>query len=188
MAMLAELETSADVQERMQYACGKARVRLAQSRPAEALAAAEASMGAREAIGVSSEAIKEAFAVAVEAAFELGDLDKAQELLAVVDALPPGRSPQFLQALAARFRATLAARRGDAEEVERLFKQAAGRFRELSVPFYLAVTALEHGEWLVAEGRADEADPLLAEGREIFERLGAQPWLERLERVGGVRA
>ena len=30
--------------------------------------------------------------------------------------------------------------------------------------------------------------PLLAEGREIFERLGAQPWLERLERVGGVRA
>jgi len=188
MAMLAELETSADVQERMQYACGKARVRLAQSRPAEALAAAEASMGAREAIGVSSEAIKEAFAVAVEAAFELGDLDKAQELLAVVDALPPGRSPQFLQALAARFRATLAARRGDAEEVERLFKQAAGRFRELSVPFYLAVTALEHGEWLVAEGRADEADPLLAESREIFERLGAQPWLERLERVGGVRA
>ena len=49
-------------------------------------------------VGVSSEAVKEAFVVAVEAALELGDTDKAAELIASVDALPPGRSPQFLQA------------------------------------------------------------------------------------------
>jgi class 3 adenylate cyclase/tetratricopeptide (TPR) repeat protein len=183
MQMLAELETSADVQERMQYACGKARLLFVQAHPAEALVAAEVSMAARETIGVSSEAIKEAFGVALEAALELDDLDKAHELLAVIDGLPPGSSPQLLQAQAARFRAALAGRRGDAEEAERLFKQAGGRFRELSVPFYLAVTELEHGEWLVAEGRADEAEPLLTEAREIFERLEAKPWLERLAAI-----
>ena len=45
----------------------------------------------------------------------------------------------------------------------------------------MAVTELEHGEWLVAQGRGDEAEQLLAEAREIFERLEAKPWLERLD-------
>ena len=47
------------------------------------------------------------------------------------------------------------------------------------MPFYLAVTQLEHAEWLAAQGASDEAEPLLAEAREIFERLEAAPWLER---------
>jgi hypothetical protein len=59
------------------------------------------------------------------------------------------------------------------------FKSAAGGFREYGFPFWLAVTELEHGEWLTANGRSDEAAPLLAEAREIFERLGAAPWIER---------
>jgi class 3 adenylate cyclase/tetratricopeptide (TPR) repeat protein len=180
MEMLAELESSADVQERMQYTCGKARILLAAGRAADALAAAEASMRERDTIGISSEAIKEAFAVAGEAALQLEDVAKARDLIAVVEALPPGRSPQLLQAQAARFRAAVAARGGDAQEAERLFKQAAGRFRELSVPFYLAVVRLEHAEWLTAVGGADDAEQLFAEAREIFEQLEATPWLERL--------
>ena len=52
-------------------------------------------------------------------------------------------------------------------------------------PFYLAVTILEHAEWLVGEGRGEEAQPLLLEAREIFERLGARWWLERTARVSG---
>jgi len=188
MTMLEELETSADVQERMQYSSGKARVLIAQGRPEDALAAAETAMAAREVVGVSSEAIKEAFGVAMEAALTLDDRDKSLELLAVVDGIPPGRSPQFLQAQVARFRATLAGRNGDAKEAERLFKQAAGRFRELSVPFYLAVTELEHGEWLTNRSGSEEAERLLAEARDIFERLEAQPWLDRLEKMALPRA
>jgi hypothetical protein len=45
------------------------------------------------------------------------------------------------------------------------------------------VVLLEHGEWLVETGRAGEAEPLLGEARETFERLEAAPWLERLETV-----
>ena len=47
----------------------------------------------------------------------------------------------------------------------------------------MAVTELEHGEWLVARGRGDEAEQLLAEAREIFERLEATPWIERANAV-----
>lgn len=41
------------------------------------------------------------------------------------------------------------------------------------------MTLLEQGEWLMAQDRGEEAQPLLAEAREAFERLQATPWLER---------
>ena len=60
------------------------------------------------------------------------------------------------------------------------YRTAAAQFRELGIVFWLAVTLLEHAEWLLAHDRADEAAPLLAEAREIFERLAATPWLVRI--------
>jgi hypothetical protein len=49
------------------------------------------------------------------------------------------------------------------------------------MPFPLAVTLLEHGEWLLSELRTDDAKPLLSEARETFERLEAKTWIERLD-------
>jgi hypothetical protein len=49
---------------------------------------------------------------------------------------------------------------------------AARLFRELEIPFSLGVTLLEHAELTGSETTR-------AEAREIFERLGASPWLER---------
>jgi hypothetical protein len=71
--------------------------------------------------------------------------------------------------------------RGGEDGVERGFKTACAVFREHGLTFNLAVTQLEYGEWLTAHGRADEAESLLAEAREIFERLEAAPWLERAD-------
>jgi hypothetical protein len=116
----------------------------------EALRSAELSLETRHAMGISFEAVKESFVVAVEAALALDDGARAEELLAVVDTLPPGGSPQFLQAHSARFSARLAARRADPEEADRLFKRAGGLFRELAFPFYLAVTLARAGR--VAHG------------------------------------
>jgi tetratricopeptide (TPR) repeat protein len=178
--LCAELENSADVQERGSYRCATSKLMLIQGSAADALRAAEEGFAVRELLGISTEPVKEAFVTAVEAALELGDTDKAEELLAVVEQLPRGRLPQFLSAHTSRFRAQLAGRRGEPEEAERLFKGAAGLFREIATPFYLAVTLLEHGEWLTGESRADEADPFLGDAREIFERLEAKPWLGRL--------
>ena len=82
----------------------------------------------------------------------------------------------MLEAHAHRFRAKLS---GDDAE----FRAATARFRELGLTFWLAVTLLEHGELLAGQGRGADAEPLLAEAREIFEELRAAPWLERLDAV-----
>jgi hypothetical protein len=135
-------------------------------------------------MGFTQEYVKEGLVTALEAALELGDTARAEGLLALVDALPAASLPQFLEAQRLRFRARLAGIGGD-PDANRLFKQAQGLFRELAMPFYLAVTELEHAEWLAGTGEAAAAEPLLEEARETFERLGAQPWLERADRFAG---
>jgi tetratricopeptide (TPR) repeat protein len=182
VAAAADFERSADLQERSYYSCAKARILLAEGNHVEALALAESVFSQeREHQGVGHDPVKESFALAVEAAFELDLLDRVEELLTVVEQVPPGVRPHFLDAHLARFRAHLAARAGNNEEAERLFKGAGGLFQELAVPFPLAVTRLEHAEWLAAQGRIEETQPLVLEAREIFERLEAKPWLDRLD-------
>jgi predicted ATPase/class 3 adenylate cyclase len=176
---LAETETSADAQERGAFASAKARLLLARGSAAEALRAAEGGLVERATVGITPEYMKDLFVTAGEAALEVGDHAKVEEVLAIVEELPPGQTSQALQAHASRFRARLVSERGEAQEAERRFKQAAGLFREIVSPFYLAVTQLEHAEWLGREGRAAEAEPLVAEAREVFERLEARPWLAR---------
>jgi hypothetical protein len=51
------------------------------------------------------------------------------------------------------------------------------------MPFWLAVTLLGPGERLTARARASEAVPLFAEAHEIFDRVHARPWQERLAQV-----
>jgi uncharacterized membrane protein YvbJ len=41
-----------------------------------------------------------------------------------------------------------------------------------------------HNEWPVTQGRTPEAAALLEEAREIFDRLTARPWLERVAAAG----
>ena len=53
-----------------------------------------------------------------------------------------------------RFRARLGSDRTEEDS-----KGAAGLFRELGVPFYLAVTELEQAEWLIGQRRSEEAEP-----------------------------
>jgi class 3 adenylate cyclase/tetratricopeptide (TPR) repeat protein len=177
---VAELERSADVQERCYYGVATAHILLAEGHRTEALRVAQSVFAERDSMGVAHDTVKESFALALQASLDLDQLDETDELLAIVERLPPGTRPQFLNAHVARFRAHLAARAGQADEAERLFKLAGGLFHELAVPFHLAATRLEHAEWLSTQGRTDETQPLLAEAREIFERLEARPWLERL--------
>jgi ATP/maltotriose-dependent transcriptional regulator MalT len=141
--------------------------------------------------GIRAQPVKEALAESLEAAFDLGDLAKVEELLAEIEAMRPGELTPYVRAQGARFGARLAAGRGELERVEPGFAAAAAAFRELSMPFMRAVTLLEHGRWLVEQGVVVEAEPLLDEAREVFQTLGATPWLEHLEDVStgiGVQA
>ena len=174
-ALLAEFETSADVQERASYQTGKARLLQVRGSLEAALETALQAVEVHIEMGYRTESVKEAWGIAVEAALGLDDRERAESLLAQTEALPPGFSSQFLQAQAMRFRARLA----DGDDADRLYRLAAGLFRELAIPFNLAVTLLERAEALVASEQGGEAMSLLTEASSIFERLRAQPWLER---------
>jgi tetratricopeptide (TPR) repeat protein len=165
-----------DLQDQAIYQGARAALLHAEGRYDDALEAGSeaARLGSR--LGAGQQGVKQGLVWAVEAALAQGERERANDLLGTVETLPPGLRPPFLEAQAQRFRARM-----DGDESG--FKTAAGVFREYNFPFWLAVTEVEHGEWLAEEGRVAEAEPLFAEAREIFERLEATPWLDRLDRA-----
>jgi tetratricopeptide (TPR) repeat protein len=173
-----ELARSTDVQTRGGYHSAAAGVRLAEGNPREALAIAEQAFAEGDVVGMSAQDVKLGFMHAVEAALTLGERQRANELLSIVEELPSGLRPPVLTATTHRFRARLA---GADPSAEHEFKAAASQMAELEVPFHLAVIQLEYGEWLAAQGRDEESADLLREARETFERLEAAPWLERVD-------
>jgi ATP/maltotriose-dependent transcriptional regulator MalT len=175
-------EPSAEVQETAAYGVVRAILARAEGRASEALAASEEVLRLAE-LGTEHPFMKLSFIEALEAGFDLGDLDAVEERLRWFRSLPPGGRRPLLEAHAERFRARLAAARGDDSAVEPGFKLAAALLREIGARFWLAVVLLEQGEWLAQAGRADEAEPLLEEAREIFEQLEAKPWLVRVDAV-----
>ncbi len=179
LSLFAELESSTDVQDRSCYLAAAAAIRRAEGRLEETVVlGVEATELSQVAFGVGNQAVKQGLVEALEAALALGERARAEELLATVDAVPPGLRPPYLVAHAHRFRARLA---GLDEAAGAGYAAAAAGFRKIGIPFWLAVTLLEHGEWLAGGSREGDAGPLLAEAREIFDRLEAVPWLERVD-------
>jgi tetratricopeptide (TPR) repeat protein len=181
--VVAEIGISADVQESAQHAAGLAAFLHYDGRHEEALTTAKEALSRQEDLGAGSEPFRESFVTSVSCVQALGDTTRSQELVDMIERIPRGKVPQYLHGHTARLRAYLAAHSGDDKGAEAGFKRASGTFRELGVPLWLGATLLEYGEWLGTRARAAEAEPLLTEAREIFERLEARPWLERVEKV-----
>jgi tetratricopeptide (TPR) repeat protein len=181
LSIHARHKTVTDVQQRSAYGAAEAVVLRAEGKEREALAVAEEVLSTTVGVRPLDQGVKIALPQALEAALALGERERAEQLLATIEALPPGRLAPILRAHAARLRARLAGLDGERGKAERGFATAASVFREYGMPFYLGVTLTEHGEWLIAEERAAYAEPLLAEAFETFERLGATPWLARVD-------
>ncbi|HZO78239.1 MAG TPA: adenylate/guanylate cyclase domain-containing protein [Solirubrobacteraceae bacterium] len=115
------------------------------------------------------------------AALELGNEEAVERLVKFVADMPSALRTPLLRSTAARFEGLLAARRGDAKAADERLAAAARELGEIEAPFNLAQILLDHAEFLSGAGREDEAAPLLAQARAIFERLGARPWLERAD-------
>ncbi len=176
--------SSQDVQVRAVYLAAEAIVLRGEGRPDDALSSALGAWDLRDGLGLSGD-VKEGLTLAIDLSLETGDLDRAELLLGEIEALRPGELYPYLQASGARFGARVAAARGHAEGPDAGFRAGARIFRETSMRFWLAVTLLEHAEWLVGLGRQAEAQPMLAEAEAIFSELGAVPWLVRLAGVQG---
>jgi ATP/maltotriose-dependent transcriptional regulator MalT len=184
LAIYERNRASADVTERAAFRAAEARVLLGEGMQRDAAAAAQSVLDAIDELGASDPSVKLAFPAALEAAFVVGDLERAEALVTQIETLPPGQLAPSLRAHAARFRGRLAASAGDARSADRAYSAAESIFREYTMPFPLAVTVVEHAEWLTSQGRTEEAQPFLNEARETFERLQATPWLERVEAAG----
>jgi tetratricopeptide (TPR) repeat protein len=117
---------------------------------------------------------------ALDIAAALPDADAASELVARAEEGTRGKRWGPVDAQLSR----LAARLPEHDPLAEL-EDAERRFRELEVPFHLAVAQTERADHLLAAGRADEAARLLGEAREVFERLRATPWLGRVDAALG---
>jgi class 3 adenylate cyclase/tetratricopeptide (TPR) repeat protein len=160
----------ADLQDRTGYLAGDALVSNAEGNHERAL---EAAMACVEVPLTSTSKI--GWEEALVAAHALGRDDVVRDIVGRVDRMAPGELPPTLRAHAIRFRALLG------EEPDQRFRTAAAAFREYGVVLPAAKVQAEHAEWLLREGRAEEAEQLLTEARDVFERLGARPWLDRID-------
>jgi hypothetical protein len=170
-----------EVQARALRSMAEAVVLRGEGKASEALAVAERGLAERGSSVERHPFFKHLLVEAVEAAFDLEDLDKITELLGEWERMRPADRTPFLEAHRQRFVARLLVLREEHDEAEAGFRRAADIFSQLQMPFYLAVALLELAE-LNGEGAS------LAEAREIFERLGAKPWLERVAAVPAATA
>ena len=165
-SMFSRLEHSTDVQDRSTYLAATAALRRAEGNFEGALTAGAATIETAHTLGPSFQGVKHGVVDALEAALALGDSAKAQELLTFIDDLQPGTRPPYLDAHAHRLRARMAGDPAGLDATARLFRQH-------EIPLSLAITLLEHAE-------LTDSEASLAEAHEIFEQLGAKPWLQRV--------
>jgi class 3 adenylate cyclase/tetratricopeptide (TPR) repeat protein len=177
-----EVEESEEIQARWVYSNFRAVLAAAEGRPQEVLEAAGRCISMKDVFGPAALAW-DALPEAVEAACSLGDVERAEEILAELEGLYPGELTPSMRGHRERLRAKVDIAKGQHGGVERRLQNAADEFRAIPMPFWLGVTLLEHAEWLVGQDRGEEASQPLAEAVDIFDRLRARPWLERASEV-----
>ena len=176
------LPEDVDAYDRMARTVAAARVAAAEGDHARALALGREVAGVATEFGFGDSSPGDGYLTAVEAAFELGDLDIVEQLIREMDAELINSRPT-LRAETQRFRARLDRAAGDVRSAERRLLDAVEQLREIETVFRVGVGVLELAALRVGDGRLGEAAPDLEEAREIFRSLGARPWLERLERA-----
>jgi class 3 adenylate cyclase/tetratricopeptide (TPR) repeat protein len=115
-----------------------------------------------------------------------GDHAAALRVAERVEALPATMLVRSVNGQLNRLRANAEAAAGRDDEAADRYALALANARNLGYAYWLAPVLADYGTWLLASGRADEAAPLLAEARELFEGMGAVLWLRRLDAVAPV--
>jgi class 3 adenylate cyclase/tetratricopeptide (TPR) repeat protein len=154
----------------------------------DANAAIEEALSARTPEPPQAQELAELLGDASTYATLTGDQAAATRIAAHVDAMPATIHVRTVDSQLNRLRANAAAAVGDAQQAADAFSVALANARNLGYAYWLAPVLYDYGAWLVAVGRAEEAAPLLAEARGLFETMGASAWLERIDRVDEARA
>ena len=133
------------------------------------------------ALGLTHELYFFAWPAAVRAAFDLGDDEAVEQLVARLDAHPIGHLPPLLRGERRLAQARLAAKRRDAD-ADCAFVDAVSQLRAAGSPYHLAHALLDHAEFCGRTGDG-AVDLLVAEAAAIASTLGARPLAERAAAV-----
>jgi DNA-binding CsgD family transcriptional regulator len=116
-----------------------------------------------------------------EALVEIGNSDRAAEIVAMLEARARTARRETLLAVALRDKGLVAAARGDLDEGKAALDDAIEHHRQVTVPFDLARTLLAQGQVSRRRGERKGSKALLEEAGAIFHQLGAPVWEGRCE-------
>ncbi len=186
MAIATERQGSTNVEYAAGPAVAQAIALRALGQDREALEAAlPVAVGSSE---IANEDRREAYVEAGLAALALGEEETVERLIAFTAELPPALRPPLLRSGQERLSGLLASKRGDLRGADQNLAAAVGELRAIEAPFHLGQVLIDHAAVRRALGNDEEAAALLAEARTIFERLGATPWIERVDAGGSTVA
>ncbi len=117
----------------------------------------------------------------VSALEETGDVRSIVPVVDLVDATASASRTRLLEAEVARARGVVASHAGWHDEAAERFATSLAAARNLGEAWTLAGVLTSYGRALVRAGREDEALPLLAEARALWEHMGAVVWVERVD-------
>jgi class 3 adenylate cyclase/tetratricopeptide (TPR) repeat protein len=146
----------------------------------EALRHAQLALAYADALGIASESVVWAWPLAMRAAFSIDDRAVVGELLAQLDAIPVGHLPPLLRAERSLARAKQRAATGDPDADDALVP-AITELRAVGSPYHLAHGLADRADYLIVQGRVDDADEVRAEVRSIGARLRAPGLVTRAE-------
>ena len=128
--------------------------------------------------------IGEGLRLAAQAVRSAADVAPAERALERAREAMTLRTTRPLTGACERLAGVLAATSGEHDEAIGHFAAALPPTRSFGDPIWIAELLLDYGDALCADGRSDEAAPLVAEARELLEHLGAVrliPVVEALE-------
>ena len=120
---------------------------------------------------------------AARAALWDSDLSRAREASAALDST--GTHGPTLDVARVVIRAGIAALEGSSDEALALYRQALDRWREIDVAFLEALTVIDMATLL--DPTQPEVVSAIGPAREAFTRMGAKPFLHRLEEAAEAR-
>src|SRR6478736_4381823 len=118
---------------------------------------------------------------AIEAALAVGDVDRAEGLLARFEERAARSRIPWSLAVSARCRGLVLAARGELQDAADALGRALAEHEHCPVPFERGRTLLVQGQVLRRLKRKREARGALEEALAIFRRLGAEVWERRAE-------
>jgi hypothetical protein len=174
MTAAPDMRASEEPQARAEVSVVEAFIAAARRQPEIALRHARATLAYADVLGVTHEATRWAWPLAARAAWELDDAATTEELLAMLDALQPGRLPPMLRA-----ERDLAVARRSRDDGTGFAAAITGQ-RELSTPYHLAHGLLDYARELTRRGEDEAAADAADEATAIAVQLRCQPLLDRV--------